>query len=147
MVAIKSLLLATVLSAATLATAAPGASAFALSERDSPETELLSTLYDQYVAQVASTGDADDLFPSTHTLETRGQCPNSMIPKCAGLVAKQDFASVLGQCGNCIKESSLCVEVLPFAKLSRTICRFAKQKLQCSGVRIIGWESGFNCKE
>ncbi|KAJ3001502.1 hypothetical protein HKX48_002844, partial [Thoreauomyces humboldtii] len=145
MVAIKSFLLAAVLSAASLATAAPGATAFALAERDSPEVEALSTLYDQYVAQTAATGNADDLFPAA-TLEARGQCPNSSIPKCAGLVAKQDFADVLGQCGNCIKESTLCLEVLPFAKLSKNICRFAKHTLECSSVRIIGWETGFNCK-
>ncbi|KAJ3006739.1 hypothetical protein HKX48_009493 [Thoreauomyces humboldtii] len=148
MVAIKSLAILIVATSATLAVAAPGATAFALAERDD-DGNRLSDLYDEYVA-ASSTGDVETLYPVVQPaagLEARGQCPNSAIPKCASLVAKKDFGAVVAQCGNCIKESSLCVEVLPFAKLSKTICRFAKNTLKCSGIRLIGWESHFSCKE
>ncbi|KAJ3023612.1 hypothetical protein HKX48_002160 [Thoreauomyces humboldtii] len=148
MVAIKSLLIAAVLGSATMGSAAPQASAFELAKLP-PTSSLLSDLYDEYLS-ASRNGNAEELYSEapvpTHLL-ARGQCPNKIIPKCASLVATKNFASVLATCGNCIKESSLCVEVLPFAKLSKTICKFAKHTLQCSAIRLIGWETHFTCTE
>ncbi|KAJ3009433.1 hypothetical protein HKX48_007933 [Thoreauomyces humboldtii] len=148
MVAIKSFILAAVLSTTAMATAAP-ATAFELAKQPPAASQQLSELYDEYLSASRS-GTADTLYSETPVpahLLARGQCPNKMIPKCASLVATKNFASVIASCGNCIKESSLCVEVLPFAKLSKTICKFAKHTLQCSGIRLIGWESHFTCTE
>ncbi|RKO86382.1 hypothetical protein BDK51DRAFT_51345, partial [Blyttiomyces helicus] len=82
--------------------------------------------------------------PTPIDLAARGQCPNSLVLTCAGLIYKKDFVGTLEKCGQCIKESTLCVEIYLAAKVNKDICKFAKNMLKCDAIRFTGLgENGF----
>ncbi|RKO91820.1 hypothetical protein BDK51DRAFT_45282 [Blyttiomyces helicus] len=68
----------------------------------------------------------------------------STIVTAAPAPADKNFVGTLEQCGECIKESTLCVEIYLAAKLDKTICKFAKNTLKCDAIRFTGLgENGF----
>ncbi|RKO82866.1 hypothetical protein BDK51DRAFT_42001 [Blyttiomyces helicus] len=83
--------------------------------------------------------------PAPIDLAARGQCPNSLVLTCAGLIYKKDFVGTVEKCGQCIKESTLCVEIYLAAKVNKDICKFAKNTLKCDAIRFTGLgENGFS---